>query len=89
MKCIGEPEISTTQGINIDLQNDCVNDKINNNCSSVYTHTCSTSLKSSKRSETKFVKKLSTKVQTFGGGRGVIEKWVGWIRGVPSLRHTR
>ena len=86
MKCIGEPEISTTQGINIDLQNDCVND--NNNCPSVYTHTCSTSLKSSKRSERKFVKKLSTKVQTFGG-RGVIEKRVGWIRGVPSLRHTR
>ena len=69
MKCIGEPEISTTQGINIDLRNDCVND--DNNCFCVDTHTCSTSLKSSKRSEMKFVKKLSTKVQTFGGrGRG-------------------
>lgn len=64
MKCIGEPEISTTQGINIDLQNDCING-YNNNRSSVYAHTCSTSLKSSKRSEIKFVKKLSTRVKTF------------------------
>jgi hypothetical protein len=61
MKSIGEPEISTTQGINIDLQNSYTNNIIRP-CSSVHTHTCSTSLKSSKRSEMKFVKKLSSRV---------------------------